>query len=70
VGFVGPVQVGMILNGVEVLPVPLTVLFAADFEPGARAEDRDCELEDMERRGKSRAERSRVIGNRCRCRCR
>jgi hypothetical protein len=53
VRFAGSVKIGVILNGVEVLPVAVAVLFAADIELGGRAE-RDLELEAMERRGKSR----------------
>jgi hypothetical protein len=60
VGFVGsPVKVGMMLKCEEVLlvlPVAQAVLFAADVEPGGRAE-RERELEDMERRRKRKEQR-------------
>jgi hypothetical protein len=41
-------------NGGEAVLVLPVALLDADVEPGARAEDRELELEDMERRGKSR----------------
>jgi hypothetical protein len=50
------VKIGVMENSVEVLPVAVAVLFAADIELGGRAE-RDLELEAMERRGKSRKRR-------------
>jgi hypothetical protein len=57
VGFVGsPVKVGVMENGVEVLPVALAVPFGAADEPGGRAE-RDLELEDGEKRKEQSRER-------------
>jgi hypothetical protein len=50
-----------------VLPVVLAVLFGAADEPEGRAEDRgrELELEDMERKRKSRAERDvKGVGDR------
>ncbi|KAJ7859111.1 hypothetical protein B0H13DRAFT_1901572 [Mycena leptocephala] len=41
-------------NGGEVVLVLPVALFTADVEPGVRPEGRELELEDMERRGKSR----------------
>jgi hypothetical protein len=53
---VGFVKIGVMKNGVEVLPAALAVPFGAADEPGGRAE-RDLELEDGEKRKEQSRER-------------